>query len=352
MIANNGAEDDLRDLFPKAALPTLLSQHLTVLAQRRPAIFRKALFCMALALLVSRTMGLERSDVEAAYISGLVHDIGLLHIDPHVLDKTGTLDADEWRAVQSHVVVGKMMLENLPGVCPRAARAVLEHHEQFGGTGYPTGKADDDLDPLGQIIAMADALQAIRVNQFAPQGLNLASAMPYLHMNATTHFYAVYEAVHTLLKRSGLKAARSTGTGDLTTFAGRLLARGAVQGNIIRPLMTVERVIPTIETGCKGCPVLRLAGRVLRMLRSSGMFQDELAQWLDHIHRRERTLEGALEELNTIELMQRELTWQLGSVRRALDEFLGRECDERTPNRELLVDALTQVNDCVDGLKA
>jgi len=58
----------------------------------------------------------------------------LLHIDPNVLHKHGRLTPDEWRAIQSHVVAGHLIIKRLSS-SHDAARAVLEHHEYRDGRG-------------------------------------------------------------------------------------------------------------------------------------------------------------------------------------------------------------------------
>lgn len=330
-------------------LPPLLAQNLTVLADRKPAVYAKGLFAAALSSILARELGLGREELNAAFIAALAHDIGLLHIDPAVLAKDTALDASEWRAIQSHVVIGKVMLEKMPGLPPATAQAVLEHHERCDGSGYPLGKTEEQLASLGQVVAMADSLQAIRTNQFARQGLNLANAVPYLQMNSTTHTYAVYEAMRGALKRSRLQPQPFREFEAAEAVAAQLLQHGRALSEALAPLEEVHRAIAADPSGRWGRTLDRLASRVLSMLYASGLLREELIGWLDEVCR------GGgggdlLAELNTVELMQQELRWQLGSVRRSLDEYLQKRAADGATYPPQLATALERISDCLRRL--
>ena len=91
-------------------LHTLLIQKLTVLHLQMPDVFEKGLFCAWLAALIARELALDQETVHAAFLAGLLHDVGFLHIAPDIMRKQGPLDAAEWRAIQSHVVIGRLVL--------------------------------------------------------------------------------------------------------------------------------------------------------------------------------------------------------------------------------------------------
>lgn len=75
----------------------------------------------------------------------------------------GTLNDEERRIIQNHVVVSIRMLEELP--FPRNMRNVPEyaagHHERVDGKGYPHGLTRDEMSVPARIMAIADIFEAL-----------------------------------------------------------------------------------------------------------------------------------------------------------------------------------------------
>lgn len=327
-------------------LPPLFLQSLTVLEHRRPDTFDKALFGAVLAYLIAHQLDLPASQVRAAYLAGLVRDIGLLHIDPGILNKRTALSAEEWRAVQSHAVVGQLLVESVADrVPPLTARAVLEHHERCDGSGYPSAQTMTELHVLGQIVAMADSLEAIRVNQFARLGLNLANAVPFLQVNQTTHFYEVYATTRKLLRQAGLQPVAFNPTAGPAAFARRLLERSQRLAAVLPALETLREVLGPLRPGRRYRCLRHIPERVMKMIHSSGLLREELLHWLEQAAA--QSLEGLL-ELGEMELLHNELRWQLGSVRRALDAFLA-ETEGSSAERQPLSAVLDQLEACLEA---
>jgi HD-GYP domain-containing protein (c-di-GMP phosphodiesterase class II) len=154
--------------------------------------------------LIASEYPLSDKEIHNAFIAGLFHDIGLLHIDPAVLFKKTELSADEWRAIQSHVVIGYLVFKGSDIANQEVARAILEHHECCDGTGYPKAKSAEQLLTLGQVLAQADSIQAVRINRFKDSGRSLRDALPILHMNSGTHFLSVYKTICLIILKSKL----------------------------------------------------------------------------------------------------------------------------------------------------
>lgn len=321
-----GSVDLCLGLARQGKYHSMIWQKLTVLEHELPAEFEKGLFCAGLSALVARELKLSHEDVSAAFLAGLMHDVGLLHIDPIIIGKTETLTPPEWRAIQSHVITGRMLMENLPGVPPAAARAVLEHHERCDGTGYPVGSGEGQLNLLGQVVAIADSAQAIRVRQFEDLGRNLYDMLPYLNLNAYTHFYSVFQAMVSVLKRSGLEATVADPYGGFAAMASRLRQRGKILQEAVDYLQEMVEALEALPVRGRGLHLLRSARRVLTMMVSSGLIRDELLAWLGGLEAEPAT--APLSELNEIDLLQNELRWQVRNLLRAFGEFYDLECGE------------------------
>lgn len=303
----------------------VLSQKLTVLDQQIPMEFEKGLFAAWLSALLAREMGLDKNAISAVFMAGLTHDTGMMHIDPAIIGKQDTLNAAEWRAIQSHTIIGKLVLENINGLDPRIPRAVMEHHERCDGVGYPAGRTDHQLDVLGQIVGMADSLQAIRIKQFEKLGRNLRDAQPYLHMNSHTYFYATYEAMCLILKKSGLTPTSNNLFNDIKGFSKHLYIQGQALQKVVVDLEILLELLNKLKMGNRGKILANIATHVTRMITSSGLVGEDLLRWLELLQQQPE--ENIVQELNEIELMFNELKWQLKNTRKAFDAFHEKECD-------------------------
>ena len=62
--------------------------------------------------------------------------------------------------MRRHTLIGESILSASPALVP-VAELVRASHERFDGTGYPDGKAGNDI-PLGaRIVAVCDAYDAM-----------------------------------------------------------------------------------------------------------------------------------------------------------------------------------------------
>jgi len=316
----NKFEKPFAGLVENAEFNSVLIQKLTVLRLQLAKEYNKSLFSGWLSALISHELGMTAELTRAAFFAGLFHDIGLLNVAPATLQKVDTLTSDEWRAIQSHVVVGKLILGDMQELHPGVGMAVLEHHERCDGSGYPTGKTEKELDVMGQVIGMADSMQSIRVNQLEQQQRNLRDALPYLHMNSTIHFRQVYGAMCCILKKSGLPPSTVNPFGDYHKYVDHLLARAE---KLKKAKLILTPLINFVES-YKENPCVKKMERIVlpvsQMINSSGLLESSLLDWLKSLDSRAGKVK--IEELSEVELMQNELYWQLKKLHKSINECL------------------------------
>lgn len=93
-------------------------------------------------------------------VAALLHDIGKAFVDQNILNKTGPLDATEWEVMKRHPLNGLAML--LDTEIPDFVRkAVLQHHEDFSGSGYPMGIGGDFITVLARVLRIIDVFDAM-----------------------------------------------------------------------------------------------------------------------------------------------------------------------------------------------
>jgi putative nucleotidyltransferase with HDIG domain len=122
--------------------------------------FRHSVGVADAALGIAQAMGLPEDRVELIRRAALLHDIGKLSISNTILDKTGALSAEEWKAVHSHPTMTRRILERVTAFREMAVIAG-EHHEKLDGSGYPGRLMAPDLSLESRIIAVADVYGAL-----------------------------------------------------------------------------------------------------------------------------------------------------------------------------------------------
>ncbi len=300
----------------------LLVQKLTVMADRLPADYQKALFCCWFCLCVGVRLGMQGQELTAVFIAGLAHDLGMLHIDPAILTKKGSYSPDEWRAMQSHAVVGEKILSYLEGLPEQARRAVREHHERCDGTGYPFGLFEDRLSRGGQVVAMADTLYAIcsKPHGVTDRDITLAEAIPLLQINSTVHTQAVYNAVMQVLRLANASAAPAIPENRYPETLSVLLRQREQLNDAFSVAMAQEPALREVDV-----PLSRSALMMIRRLwvivAGSGLIDEPLVRWLQHVG--EHRIYSAEREIFELALMYEEFAWQLSQLGR-----LFRACGE------------------------
>ncbi len=98
---------------------------------------------------------LDHGNPSQLYIAGLLHDIGGVGLQDHILYYA--LNDFNHIEAQSHPTKGAEILRSFPPFHPLAGW-VADHHERFDGTGFPDGKSTYDITSEAGILHLADQL--------------------------------------------------------------------------------------------------------------------------------------------------------------------------------------------------
>ena len=101
-----GLAPRLEALCETAALGPALLQKLSVLEEVLPAVFHRALFCACFGVLLAGERRLDAAEARLLFQAGLLHDLGLLHIDPVLAAGNAAIGPVEWDEIQRHVPIG------------------------------------------------------------------------------------------------------------------------------------------------------------------------------------------------------------------------------------------------------
>jgi HD-GYP domain-containing protein (c-di-GMP phosphodiesterase class II) len=140
-----------------------------------------------IAVDIGVAMGLGILELETLMLAGRLHDIGKIGVPQDILNKPSRLNPEECEQIRSHVACGYRILSDIPFDGP-VAKAVLQHHERFDGTGYPEGLSGEAILLEARILAVADVYEALSSDRPYRAGMGAIDAANYIFNNAGSHF--------------------------------------------------------------------------------------------------------------------------------------------------------------------
>lgn len=320
----------------------LLRQKLTVLSERLPQIYQRNLETSLLALMLARQLALPEEQTRELMLAGLAHDIGMLHINPDLIMRSGDLEPQEWRQLQAHTVIGQKIVSAMPDMPKAVARAVLEHHERCDGTGYPLGKHADQLGRLGQILALCESAVASYRNRLQPRDKDWRDLIPSLQMDTQSHGPDNSAGLILLLRQ--LDQPPPPELPDSPTQPIQLLRE---QTAVVRetlhlikpPLM--QTVLPDRDQNLKLVRLKVLYSHVSTAVRGSGIVEDSYQRWLEHLT--QAPYPEGLAEVREVQLMLEELAFHLHRLGRMISLFPAQELEPVQTELAALLPRLSKI---------
>ena len=142
--------------------------------------FKHSVDVGAMAMIIARKLGETNKFMQDIALAGVLHDLGKSKIPNEILNKPSKLDDDEWIIMKQHPVYSYRMIENIDDIPKEVKKAVLEHHENIDGTGYPLGIKDDMICKMAKILTIADVYDALVTERPYKEAKNPADALEIL----------------------------------------------------------------------------------------------------------------------------------------------------------------------------
>src|SRR5208282_934552 len=146
---------------------------------------------------IGEAMNMDPGEIEALRSAGYLHDIGKVAVDKRLFGKPTSLDAEEFREMADHTIVGHQIVSGVQFPWPRVPEIVRWHHERSDGSGYPDGLLLEDVPIQVRIVGLADTFDAMTSERPYRERLSLGSTL-----NEIVHLTPLKfdpNAVHALL---------------------------------------------------------------------------------------------------------------------------------------------------------
>lgn len=113
-----------------------------------------------IAMLIGRNAGMEDNDLHILSTAGILHDIGKIDVPPEILNKPAKLTDEEFSVMKKHPVYGYERIKST-SIDEDIKLAVLMHHENQDGSGYPLHVDSTKLTIYAEILAVSDVYDAL-----------------------------------------------------------------------------------------------------------------------------------------------------------------------------------------------
>ena len=128
-------------------------------------IYTHSINVSTIGLLFGKYLDLEPHELNRIGSGLLLHDIGKTTIPMNVINKPGHLSGDDLAAIRKHPKAGLELLEHRSSVNVLSLKIVIQHHENYNGSGYPYGMSGNELHLFSRIARIIDTYDAMTSNR-------------------------------------------------------------------------------------------------------------------------------------------------------------------------------------------
>lgn len=150
--------------------------------------YRHSVNVAILSVVIGMGMGLDNGDLVDLCSAAIFHDLGKLSISKDILNKPGKLTQEENELLRNHPQMSYDILREKWNIPARVKAAVLCHHENEDGSGYPNGLTADKIHPFAKIIHVADVYDALSSDRAYKKAYSYSESLEYLMGGCGTLF--------------------------------------------------------------------------------------------------------------------------------------------------------------------
>lgn len=151
-------------------------------------VFLHSINVAVFAMMTGQTLGYTENQLSELGLGALLHDIGMISVDPAVLYKVGPLTPHENDQIRAHAQIGFNMLRTYREVSTKSMHIAYQHHERMDGQGYPRGLQGSQILNYARIVAIVDTFDALISDRPHRTGCTTTDALTVIRKLAGTCF--------------------------------------------------------------------------------------------------------------------------------------------------------------------
>jgi putative two-component system response regulator len=190
--------------------------------------------------LLASEMKMPRNVVENVFLTAPLHDIGKIGIPDSLLLKPGRLSPEEREVMEKHCALGVEILRQEPRsqtvfmkyaaneaysqwtqtgnpLLDMAVSIAMNHHERWDGSGYPEGRAGEDIPIEARIVALTDVYDALSSDRPYRPAFSERRVLSIMREEAEAHFdpdvFRAFEGLTSAFRAVRAEFSEETGVG-------------------------------------------------------------------------------------------------------------------------------------------
>lgn len=154
-------KDVAKDIVSEILKKGIVSLDLMDLRSYDDYTFAHSVNVAVLCCTIGFGMKMNQMKMENLVLAALLHDFGKQSVPPEILNKQGRLTQEEYQTMKSHAEKSYEMIKERIDLSAQIKTAVLHHHENIDGSGYPHGISGEEQTLFTRILHVADVYDAL-----------------------------------------------------------------------------------------------------------------------------------------------------------------------------------------------
>ncbi len=151
-------------------------------------LYFHSLYVAILSVYLGYRYGIDRAGLRELTEAALLADIGKKFINVDMQLQDMELEGVDEYEMRAHTRIGADYIHNSFEFSDEVMIAVLEHHENYDGTGYPSGIKGNQISLFARIIHVADVYDALITKRPYREAYSPSDAVEYLMSKCGTEF--------------------------------------------------------------------------------------------------------------------------------------------------------------------
>lgn len=153
---------------------------LSAVQSHHSSTFAHCMMVSGLAIEFADLLGMSAEEKNLVGLGALFHDLGKVKLPLSILDKPGSLNAEERNLISLHPEYSREILDQHPEVPTIVRDMALDHHEKLDGSGYPRGLKGAEISRYVRLLAICDIYAALTETRSYRDGLSPRQAFAVL----------------------------------------------------------------------------------------------------------------------------------------------------------------------------
>ncbi len=142
------------------------------------------------SIAIANRLNLSQRRIDNIRIAAILHDIGKIGVEEHILNKQGSLTNNEFDKIKQHPITGVKIIQEIDFL-KDVAEIILSHHEKIDGSGYPYGKKGNEICLESCILSVADVYDALTSDRPYRAAMSTEKALEIIEQGKDTQFSSV-----------------------------------------------------------------------------------------------------------------------------------------------------------------